>query len=279
MTFKFTKMHGLGNDFVVIDAVTQAVEMTPSLAKQLADRHYGIGCDQVLVVGESQQPSIDFSYRIFNADGSEVAQCGNGARCVARFIKEKGLSGQNSFRLGTLNGVLLVTVLNDQSVQVEMSAPDFDPATLPLLTAYVTVVDKLHYQLKIGEDDFQFGVVSVGNPHVVAIDAGYDSKWMSQVADFLNQGNGFPAGVNVNFMRVISPEKILLRVVERGAGFTQACGSGACAAMALGRCWGLLDEVVDVVQPGGTLQVRWGSEGDNIYLTGPAAFVFEGVWL
>jgi len=277
MSFKFTKMQGLGNDFVVIDAVTQPVDISQDLARQLADRHYGVGCDQVLIVERYHGDAADFNYRIFNADGSEVAQCGNGARCVGRFIKEK-LSDKKNIRLATKSSVLKVSVEDDGLVQLSMSAPSFEPESIPFEAQVASRKHDDSVTFSFGETVIDCGVVSVGNPHAVMVVSAFDIEKMNVNAKFLGSHPAFPEGVNVGFMKIISPDRIELQVYERGVGFTKACGSGACAAVVIGRMQGLLGSVVEVSQPGGSLRVQWDGADGNILLTGSAEFVFEGSW-
>lgn len=257
MGFRFTKMHGLGNDFVIIDAVTQSVEITRELVLSVASRHYGVGCDQLLVIARTTNPAADFLYRIFNTDGSEVAQCGNGARCVGRYVFDRGLSKAASVRLETQSRVIEVTHCDQPMISVDIGVPVF---------------------LKAAHADF-IGAVDVGNPHIVTTVTDFDRSHMEKMAKGLDGSQAFPEGVNINFMRVNSPAHIDLQVIERGSGPTQACGSGACAAVAVGHRLGMLGTTVDVDQPGGQLRVCWSGGETPMVLSGPAAYVFDGEWL
>ena len=272
-------MQGLGNDFVVIDGVNQSLSLTSGLIKHISDRHYGIGCDQVLVVGKPANNQADFTYQIFNADGSEVAQCGNGARCVGLFIMQKGLSKKQNLRLATKARLLDVSILENGLVQVDMGRPDFEPTQLPMLLSTVEQQGKLRYTIDIAGEQFDYGLVNVGNPHVVTIVDHFDLSKIVEVGTFCNEHKAFPEGVNVGFMKINAPDNIELRVFERGVGPTEACGSGACAAVVIGRSQGVLASSVIVRQPGGDLRVDWLSEEVPILMSGPASFVFEGEWL
>lgn len=275
MSFQFTKMQGLGNDFVVIDNVQQSISMSPELARKLSDRRYGVGCDQILMVEPSHTLEADFQYRIYNADGSEVYQCGNGARCLALFIKQRNLSDKRHIRLATQTTVMDVSVLDDNSVTVTMGNPSFHPIDIPFVTKEMIAP----HHLIINGEKIEFDVVNVGNPHCVIMVEDLGANDLDMIATTLNQHPAFPEGVNVGFMAVESPDKIQLEVIERGAGRTAACGSGACAAMVSGRKRGFLNADVSVSQPGGDLQVAWPSESAAIRMTGPAQEVFEAVWL
>ncbi|WP_241608361.1 diaminopimelate epimerase [Rosenbergiella australiborealis] len=269
---QFSKMHGLGNDFMVVDAVTQNVFFSPELIRRLADRHLGIGFDQLLVVEPPYDPELDFHYRIYNADGSEVAQCGNGARCFARFVRLKGLTNKNSIRVSTQSGQMVLTVNRDELVQVNMGEPNFEPSAVPFRANKAESL----YLLRVEEKTVMFGAVSMGNPHcVIQVDATATAE-VEILGPILESHERFPERVNVGFMEVISPEHIRLRVYERGAGETQACGSGACAAVASGIQQGLLGQNVRVDLPGGTLQISWQGPGTPLFMTGPATHVYDG---
>lgn len=272
MPLKFTKMHGLGNDFVVFDAINQSVTLSPEQVRFIADRRFGVGCDQLLLVEKPQQEGIDFRYRIFNADGSEVQQCGNGARCFARFVRDKGLSDKESIVVETASGVITLTIEADGQVRVNMGVPDFEPASLPLLVES----QQPRYELKVGDQLVPLGAVSMGNPHAVLLVEDVDQAPVDSLGPRLEGHPLFPERVNVGFMQVIDRSRIRLRVYERGAAETLACGTGACAAVAVGQQWGLLDEEVQVALPGGELTIRWVGDGENLWMIGPATTVFEG---
>jgi len=269
---KFTKMHGLGNDFVVIDAVNQPVTLDAGTIRRLADRHFGIGCDQVLVVEPPPGPVADFRYRIFNADGSEVAQCGNGARCFARFVRAKGLTDRDEVRVMTAAGLMTLTLIDGDQVRVEMGVPDFEPAAIPL-----AVHEEMpEYQVTVAGRDWRFGAVSLGNPHAVIVVPEVASAPVETVGAALQRHPLFPERVNVGFMEIVSAQAVRLRVYERGSGETLACGSGACAAAVVGIDQGRLRSPVEVTLPGGALRIEWQGRGTPVWMTGPAAFVFEG---
>ncbi|AVF36670.1 diaminopimelate epimerase [Rahnella sikkimica] len=269
---QFSKMHGLGNDFMVVDAVTQNVYFSPELIRRLSDRHRGVGFDQLLVVEPPYDPELDFHYRIFNADGSEVAQCGNGARCFARFVRIKGLTNKRDIRVSTQTGRMTLTVTEDEEVQVNMGEPVFEPQQVPFRAAK----PEKTYILRAEERTVFCGVVSMGNPHCVLQVEDVLTAEVEILGPVLESHERFPERVNVGFMQIISPESVKLRVYERGAGETQACGSGACAAVAVGIQQGLLAEEVQVELPGGSLDIRWKGPGHPLYMTGPATHVYDG---
>lgn len=269
---QFSKMHGLGNDFMVVDAVTQNVFFSPELIRRLADRHLGIGFDQLLIVEPPYDPELDFHYRIYNADGSEVAQCGNGARCFARFVRLKGLTNKNDIRVSTQAGQMVLSVNSDELVQVNMGEPNFEPAAVPFRANKAESL----YLLRVEEQTVMFGAVSMGNPHCVIQVESTASAQVEILGPILESHERFPERVNVGFMEVISREHIRLRVYERGAGETQACGSGACAAVASGIQQGLLSQNVRVDLPGGTLHIAWKGPGSPLFMTGPATHVYDG---
>lgn len=273
MPLKFTKMHGLGNDFVVIDAINQDVSLTTEQVRFLADRRFGVGCDQLLLVESALQPGVDFRYRIFNADGGEVQQCGNGARCFARFVREKGLSDKESIVVETASGVITLTIEADGQVRVNMGKPDFNPASLP----FKAESEQLVYELEVGDEQLPVGAVSMGNPHAVMQVEDVGLAPVEQLGPLLESHPRFPERVNVGFMQVIDKSHIRLRVYERGAAETLACGTGACAAVAVGHRWGILDDEVRVSLPGGELVIRWAGEGEELWMIGPATTVFEGI--
>ncbi|MBA0036635.1 diaminopimelate epimerase [Pantoea sp. BIGb0393] len=269
---QFSKMHGLGNDFMVVDAVTQNVFFSPELIRRLADRNLGIGFDQLLIVEPPYDPDLDFHYRIFNADGSEVAQCGNGARCFARFVRLKGLTNKNDIRVSTQTGRMVLSVTNDELVRVNMGQPNFEPQSVPLRA---NKAENLYLQ-RVAEQTVMFGAVSMGNPHCVIQVESVKTAPVETLGPELESHERFPERVNVGFMEVVNREHIRLRVYERGAGETQACGSGACAAVACGVQQGILAENVRVDLPGGTLHITWKGEGQPLFMTGPATHVYDG---
>lgn len=274
MSIQFTKMQGLGNDFVVFDTVRQVVDITPELIRALSDRHYGVGCDQVLVITPTDHPGAHFGYRIFNADGGEVYQCGNGARCVGLFIQQEKLSNEKIIYLATRRDVIRVQCQESGDVLVDISKPNFDPVSLPFRTAET----QPFYRLMIENREIHFDVVSVGNPHcVIEIETIADEE-VHRIGEILNAHPAFPEGVNVGFVRYESNDALSLTVFERGAGLTNACGSGACAAVAVGQRHGKLAESVMVHQRGGALRVICASGDAVLQLSGPAKYVFKGVW-
>lgn len=272
MMIKFTKMQGLGNDFVVIDAISQTVALNPVQICFIADRHFGIGCDQLLLVEKPVSDNADFKYRIFNADGSEVAQCGNGARCFARFVRDKNLTAKDEIRVDTDAGQLVLQLHNDGLVTVNMGIPRHLPAQVPL---QASVQAKL-YQLNIDNVEISFGAVSMGNPHAVLIVQDVATAPVNDLGAKLESHPFFPQRANIGFMQIIDRYNINLRVFERGAGETMACGSGACAAAVIGMEQELLDEHVKVTLPGGVLDIRWQGRGKPVFMTGSAVSVFEG---
>jgi diaminopimelate epimerase len=272
MKLRFTKMHGLGNDFVVVDAISQQIEFSPHLIQQLAHRHFGIGCDQVLVIESPTSEDTDFYYRIFNADGSEVEACGNGARCFARYVNEKGLSTKPAISVGTLAGKITLHHRADHLVEVDMGTPIFDPALIPF-----TAPQQAHtYHLDIDGQPLSFSAISMGNPHAVIIVNDVDQAEVATLGPLLENHPHFPQRTNVGFMQILDAKTIRLRVHERGTGETLACGSGACAAVVAGRQLGLLDEEVTAHLLGGDLVVKWHSEGKPVLIEGPAETVYEG---
>ncbi|HAZ41884.1 MAG TPA: diaminopimelate epimerase [Methylococcaceae bacterium] len=272
MRLAFTKMQGLGNDFIVIDAVRQAVTLEPERIRRLADRHFGIGCDQVLVVEPAQGPNADFRYRIFNADGSEVAQCGNGARCFARFVKEKGLSDHDRIRVETRAGALVLHLVAGDEVLVDMGIPRHAPDQIPLNAE----VEADRYVLDLEGERVEFSAVSMGNPHAVLQVASTAKAPVESLGPILESHPLFPERVNVGFLEVVNRHQARLRVYERGSGETLACGSGACAAAVVGIEQGLLESPVDVELPGGHLTINWQGRGFPVMMQGPAVTVFEG---
>ncbi len=274
MKLHFTKMHGLGNDFVVIDGVSQIVALEPEHIRRLANRHFGIGCDQVLVVESADREDADFRYRIFNADGGEVEQCGNGARCFARFVRDRGLSDKDSLCVTTAAGLLRLEIQADGRVTVNMGQPRLDPVDVPF---FATARAPL-YPIAADGIELDIGVVSMGNPHAVLRVDDVEHAPVAHLGPLLERHSRFPQRANIGFMQVVAPDHIRLRVYERGVGETLACGSGACAAVVVGRRWGLLWPNVRVELPGGVLDIHWAGEGEPVTMTGPAVTVFEG-WI
>ncbi len=272
MRVDFTKMHGLGNDFVVIDGTGQAVRLTPAQIRHIADRRRGVGCDQLLLVERSEREDCLFRYRIYNADGGEVDQCGNGARCFARFVRVRGLTTATEIPVYTAAGRLKLIVNPDDSVTVNMGRPRLTPAEIPF-EAQQQAAD---YPLSLDGQTHTIGAVSLGNPHAVLRVDAVDSAPVATLGAAIETHPRFPARVNVGFMQVMTRDRIRLRVFERGAGETQACGSGACAAVVVGRVQGLLDETVTTELTGGNLVVSWRGDNEPVLMTGPATFVFEG---
>lgn len=273
MQLKFTKMHGLGNDFVVIDAINQPLSLTTEQVRFLADRRFGVGCDQVLLVEKPGRPEADFRYRIFNADGGEVQQCGNGARCFARFVRDKGLTQKDVIPVETASGLIELHLTEGGQVRVNMGRPRFAPATLPFLAEE----EQLRYEIQAGGQQVTIGAVSMGNPHaVLQVDSVMEAP-VEQLGPELESHPRFPERVNVGFMEVVDRRHIRLRVFERGAGETLACGTGACAAAVVARRWDLVDAVSRVELPGGSLEIEWAGDDEPVWMTGPAVTVFEGV--
>ncbi|WP_314283512.1 diaminopimelate epimerase [Haemophilus sputorum] len=269
---QFSKMHGLGNDFMVIDGVTQSVFLTDELIRKLADRHRGVGFDQLLLVEAPYDPDLDFHYRIFNADGSEVSQCGNGARCFARFVSLKGLTDKQDIKVSTANGKMVLSLQEDGQVRVNMGKPIWEPAKVP----FIANKFEKNYLLRTELQTAICGVVSMGNPHAVLQVENVQTALVNELGPLLENHERFPERANIGFMQVVNRHHITLRVFERGAGETQACGSGACAAAAVGIMQGALDSPVRVDLPGGTLMIEWQGEGNPLYMTGDAEHVYDG---
>lgn len=272
MHFHFSKMHGLGNDFIVVDCITQNVFFSPDLIRRLADRNTGIGFDQLLIVEAPYDPETDFHYRIFNSDGGEVEQCGNGARCFARFVRMKGLTNKYKISVSTKKGKIILNIGDDDQVTVNMGIPEFEPSKIP----FKAKQREKTYILRAQDKTLFCGAVSLGNPHVVTVVEELSDALIDETGPVLESHERFPERVNAGFMKVLSRSEIKLRVYERGAGETQACGTGACAAVAVGIAQGLLDENVTVHLPGGTLKIAWQGDGEPLYMTGPASHVFDG---
>ena len=272
MMLKFTKMHGLGNDFVVFDGVRQAVDLTPQQLRLIADRHFGVGCDQILLVEKATTPDADFRYRMFNADGGEVYQCGNGARCFVRFVHERGLATKSEIRVETGAGPMVLRLEADGQVTVNMGVPRFELADIP----FVAQTRALTYALEVGDSVVEISALSMGNPHAVQIVNDIEMAPVLEQGRLIESHARFPQRVNAGYMQILDRRHIKLRVFERGAGETLACGSGACAAVVAGVMRGVLDETVVVKMRGGELSIRWQGEGEPVWMTGPAITVFEG---
>ena len=273
MTLKFTKMQGLGNDFVVLDGIRQRVDLDPARVRALADRHFGVGCDQVLVV-EAARGDADFRYRIFNASGEEVEHCGNGARCFVKFVRDQGLTEKREIRVETKNGLIVPRLEADGQVTVDMGAPRFAPADVPFAGGTGAVAEPLDVDGTV----VQVSVLSMGNPHAVQVVADVDAAPVATQGPRIEHHPRFPQRVNAGYIEVVDRVTIRLRVWERGAGETLACGTGACAAVVAGIRRGLLDARVAVRTRGGVLVIGWAGGGAPVLMTGPAATVFEGTW-
>ena len=269
---EFTKMHGLGNDFMVIDAINQSVELSAVQVRSLADRHFGIGFDQLLLVEPATRPDSDFRYRIFNADGGEVGQCGNGARCFMQFVHEHGLSDRDRLRVETRSGLLELQRGQDGQITVNMGIPRLAPNEIPFRARH----EALSYPLEVGGRQLHIGAVSMGNPHAVVRVEDAATAAVAELGPLIESHPDFPERTNAGFMQVLDRSHIRLRVYERGSGETLACGSGACAAVVIGRRWELLDETVQVAVNGGDLVVSWSGPGMPVMMTGPATTVFQG---
>jgi len=272
MRLKFTKMHGLGNDFVVLDATHAPLALERDQLRLLADRHFGIGCDQILQVEPPRSPDTDFYYRIFNADGGEVEQCGNGARCFVRFVREHGLTDKTEIRVGTQSGVIVPKLEADGRVTVDMGVPQFEPARIPFLAERRA----LTYQLDVGGTAIEISALSMGNPHAVQVVKDVDAAPVLTQGPAIEAHARFPQRVNAGYTQIIDRGRIKLRVYERGAGETLACGTGACAAVVAGIQRNLLDDSVVVATRGGDLGISWQGEGKPVLMTGPAVTVFSG---
>lgn len=272
MLLRFTKMHGLGNDFVVLESITQGLRVDERLVRMLADRHRGVGCDQVLLLEPPGDPEVDFRYRIFNRDGSEVGACGNGARCIAKFIRDKRLCAKRRVLVETLGGRLTLDLGRSSVFTVTMGIPRLEPAEIPFEAPSRAAV----YTLDAGGNTCSIGAVSMGNPHAVLLVEDVADAPAGTLGPLVERHPRFPEGANVGFMQVLGRGEVNLRVWERGVGETEACGSGACAAVVSGRLRGLLDERVRVNLRGGYLQIEWQGEGHPLLMSGPATTVFEG---
>lgn len=272
MRIRFTKMQGLGNDFVVLDGVRQRLSLSAEQCRFLADRHFGIGCDQILLVEAPRLAATDFHYRIFNADGSEVEQCGNGARCFARFVRDQGLTDKIEIPVGTAAGPIRLFVEADGQVRVNMGRPLFDPTLIP----FQAEAETDQYELEVDASLVRIGAVSLGNPHAILLVDDVDQAPVARLGPLIEHHPRFPRRVNVGFAQILDPGQVRLRVHERGTGETLACGTGACAAVAVGRRLGLLAEQARVRLPGGDLVIRWAGGAEPLWMTGPAQTVFHG---
>ena len=272
MRVKFTKMHGAGNDFVVVDATRVPLTLDAANIRRLADRHVGIGFDQMLIVEPPRNPDTDFYYRIFNADGGEVSQCGNGARCFVRYVHDRGLSAKSAIRVETRSGIIEPRLEKDGRVTVNMGVPIFEPARIP----FVADRRASTYALEIDGRNLEISAVSMGNPHAVQVVSDVAAAPVSSEGPLIERHPRFPERVNAGFMQIVDRRHIKLRVFERGAGETLSCGTGACAAVAAGIARGLLDSTVTVDTRGGALEIAWPGEAQSVTMTGPAQSVFEG---
>lgn len=272
MQLKFTKMHGLGNDFVVIDAMAAPIVLTPARLRFIADRHFGIGCDQILMVEPARSKDTDFYYRIFNADGGEVEQCGNGARCFVRYVHQRGLTTKTVIRVGTLGGVIEPRLEADGQITVDMGAPEFEPARVPFNAPARAPL----YDLLVNKKPIKINCLSMGNPHAVQLVPDVETAPVATEGPLIESHADFPQRVNAGYMQVVDRSHIRLRVYERGAGETLACGTGACAAVVAGIQRGLLDARVTVSTRGGDLVIVWAGAGQPVLMTGPAVSVFDG---
>jgi diaminopimelate epimerase len=272
LLLRFTKMHGQGNDFVMLDGVSRPVSLTPEHIRRLADRHLGIGCDQVLLVEPATRADCDFRYRIFNADGGEVEQCGNGARCFVDFVRHIGLTDKSSIRVETLSGVIEPAIAADGSVNVNMGAPRFEPPDIPFIAAR----REPDYALDVDGTEIAIAALSMGNPHAVQIVADVDAAPVAEMGPMIEHHPRFPKRVNAGFMQIVSRSHVKLRVWERGAGETLACGTGACAAVVAGILWRALDSTVRVTTRGGDLTVTWEGGDAPVTMSGATARVFSG---
>jgi len=272
MKLNFTKMQGAGNDFVVVDSYTSPIHLTSKQIKYIANRFFGVGCDQLLMVEKTSTPNVDFRYRIFNADGGEVAQCGNGARCFLRFIVEKNLTHKTEILVETASGIITLKLQNNGEVTVNMGPPSFNPKDLPFSTSK----QQAQYPLSLKNLELQFSAVSMGNPHAVILVDNVETANVSELGPQIESHPHFPQHVNAGFMQVVNPHEIKLRVFERGSGETLTCGTGACAAVVSGIQLNLLQSPVLVKTRGGQLYIEWDGEESPVIMTGPAQIVFEG---
>ncbi|MGV7235301.1 MAG: diaminopimelate epimerase [Nitrosomonadaceae bacterium] len=271
MKYKFTKMHGLGNDFVLIDCVNQSVQLSPEQLRYLANRRLGIGCDQILLV-EKAKSNADFRYRIFNSDGSEVEQCGNGARCFVRYVYDQGMTQKKEIRVETLGGIIVPRLETNGEVTVNMGIPKFEPQEIP----FIAEERMLTYLLDVSKKQIEFSILSMGNPHAVQIVEDINHSSILAEGTLIENHSRFPQHVNAGYMQVVNREHINLRVYERGVGETLSCGTGACAAVVAGITRGLLDSTVRVSTIGGNLSICWEGGNNPVWMTGPAISVFDG---
>lgn len=269
---RFTKMQGLGNDFMVINGIAQTINLTPQVISRLADRHFGVGFDQLLLIEAPTQVDIDFTYRVFNADGNEVGQCGNGARCLARFVHEQNLTTKSLIKVVTQTTQMELSVLDNDLVKVNIGIPEFSPEKIPFIAPQLAV----SYAINTDYGPAEIGALAIGNPHCVLYVENIQQALVAELGSQLQQHSRFPQGVNVGFMQVLHENAIALRVYERGAGETLACGSGACAAVVYARLKNWVNERVEVHLLGGQLFVEWAGDGQPVYLIGPAVTVFNG---
>ena len=276
MHLKFTKMHGRGNDFVMLNGIAQTISLTPAQLRQIADRHFGIGCDQILLVEPPTLAGVDFRYRIFNGDGGEVEQCGNGTHCFAQFVRDEGLTTKNEIRVETLNGIISPSIAADGLITTNMGAPRFAPDEIP----FAADAAQMQYDLNVDGSTISIGALSMGNPHAVQVVADVDTAPVRQQGPLIEHHPRFPKRVNVGYMQVLARDHVRLRVWERGAGETLACGTGACAAVVTGIRWNLLDAVVRVSMRGGDLSVTWQDAGNGntspVLMAGRATTVYRG---
>ncbi|WP_189836262.1 diaminopimelate epimerase [Sulfuriferula multivorans] len=272
MKLRFSKMHGAGNDFVVFDAIHQQVELNAEQVRFIADRHFGVGCDQLLLVERPTRKDADFRYRIFNADGGEVEQCGNGARCFMRFVHDKGLSQEGEIRVETASGIIRPRLEVDGQVTVNMGEPRFDPDQIP----FIASKQALTYELVLEDEVVEISALSMGNPHAIQYVEDIETAAVARQGAQIEAHPGFPNKVNAGFMQIVDRQNIRLRVYERGAGETLSCGTGACAAVVAGISRDLLDPTVQVATRGGVLTIHWAGGGMPVWMTGPAENVFEG---
>ena len=272
MRLRFAKMQGLGNDFIVIDATRAPLALSPAQVRSLADRRFGVGCDQVLLVESPRAPDTDFYYRIFNADGGEVENCGNGARCFARFVRDQGLTKKSAIRVGTLGGIIVPQILEDGRVRVDMGVPEFEPARIPFIAERLALV----YRLDVDGIERTISALAIGNPHAVQVVDDIERAPLEREGPLIERHPRFPQRVNAGYVQIVDPHRVKLRVFERGAGETLACGTGACAAAVAGVTRGLLESPIRVDTRGGELEIAWPGEGAHVLMSGPAAHVFEG---
>jgi diaminopimelate epimerase len=275
MSIPFTKMHGLGNDFVVLNALKGSFNLTAKHIKLMADRRYGIGFDQMLVIEPHKNDEADFFFRIYNADGTEAEQCGNGLRCVAKFAQDHGLVDGNNIRIACKGGLMEAELEDSSMVKVNMGPPAFAPKDIPCNMPN----EQLIYNITVLQAEIHLGIISMGNPHAVICVDDINTVDVAAVGEAISAHDAFPKGVNVGFLQVTQPYSAILEVFERGSGKTPACGSGACAAMVYGNKLGILEREVSIIQPGGELVIEWAGGSNPVYMTGPAINVYEGQWL